>query len=409
MRESSIAVFGGDYCHGQEVISALAQRTGYKVVEDRDLISGAVELSGLPESVICRAFSSKSSVFDKFTHEKQRSLAYLRLALANILNDSGLLIAGNSTHLISKDLSHVLRVCLVADTQYRVTQAMQREGLPQSQAFQRIVAIDQEKSWWTKTLLDCEDPWDASLYDVLLPMSQKTVEEAVTIILELNDHPAVQPAEAARKALVDNQLAAQATVTLVRAGHDGLVAVKDGDLTVHINMKVLMFNRLQEELRTLLNPLPGVKSVKIEIDPSARLADTYRKYDFATPSKVLLVDDEKEFVQTLSERLIFRNVGTAVAYDGQSALEMVVDDDPDVLVLDLKMPGMGGIDVLRRVKKIRPFIEVIILTGHGSEDDRKTCMDLGAFDYLHKPVDINLLSCKLKEAHERAKNRKSTS
>jgi len=114
-------------------------------------------------------------------------------------------------------------------------------------------------------------------------------------------------------------------------------------------------------------------------------------------------------VQTLSERLLFRNMGTAVAHDGQSALEMLVDDDPDVLVLDLKMPGIDGIEVLRRVKKIRPAVEVIILTGHGSEIDRKTCMDLGAFAYLQKPVDIDLLSGKLKEAHERVKNNRANS
>jgi CheY-like chemotaxis protein len=72
------------------------------------------------------------------------------------------------------------------------------------------------------------------------------------------------------------------------------------------------------------------------------------------------------------------------------------------------MPGIDGIEVLRRVKASRPDIEVIILTGHGSEADRKTCMDLGAFAYLHKPVNIDQLSETLKQANEKILERKKT-
>ncbi|MBW2144830.1 MAG: response regulator, partial [Deltaproteobacteria bacterium] len=130
-------------------------------------------------------------------------------------------------------------------------------------------------------------------------------------------------------------------------------------------------------------------------------ADIYRKYDFEMPSKILLVDDEREFVQTLSERLLMRDMGSAVTYDGESALELVKEDEPDVMILDLKMPGIDGIEVLRRIKETQPEIEVIILTGHGCEADRKICMDLGAFAYLHKPVDINELSDTIKKANEK--------
>ncbi|MBW2163484.1 MAG: response regulator, partial [Deltaproteobacteria bacterium] len=87
-------------------------------------------------------------------------------------------------------------------------------------------------------------------------------------------------------------------------------------------------------------------------------------------------------------------------------LELISKDEPEVMILDLKMPGIDGIETLRRVKETRPEIEVIILTGHGSEDDRKVCMDLGAFAYLHKPVDIDALSDKLKKANEKIQQKK---
>jgi YesN/AraC family two-component response regulator len=103
-----------------------------------------------------------------------------------------------------------------------------------------------------------------------------------------------------------------------------------------------------------------------------------------------------------------RDVGSAVAYDGESALDMIKADEPEVMILDLKMPGIDGIEVLRKVKETRPEIEVIILTGHGSEEDHKTCMELGAFAYLQKPIDIDVLTETLKKANEKVQQRKKT-
>jgi len=105
--------------------------------------------------------------------------------------------------------------------------------------------------------------------------------------------------------------------------------------------------------------------------------------------KVLFVDDEEDFVRTMAERLEMREVGSEVALDGNQALQMLENEIPDVMVLDLRMPGLDGMEVLRRVKKMYPQIEVIILTGHGSESDEQEARRLGAFDYLRKPVDIN--------------------
>jgi DNA-binding NtrC family response regulator len=134
--------------------------------------------------------------------------------------------------------------------------------------------------------------------------------------------------------------------------------------------------------------------------------DIYRKYDFEVPSKVLLVDDERDFVQTLSERLIMRDMGSAVAYDGESALNMIQEEEPEVMILDLKMPGIDGIEVLRQVKATNPDIEVIVLTGHGTEKDKDVCMELGAFAFLQKPVDIQLLSQTLIKANEKVQGKK---
>lgn len=115
--------------------------------------------------------------------------------------------------------------------------------------------------------------------------------------------------------------------------------------------------------------------------------------------KVLLVDDEKAFVDTLAQRLKMRELIVETVYDGEQALACIKEVDPDVIVLDLKMPGLHGIEVLREVKKIKHEIQVIILTGHGTDKDEEEARKLGGFDFLRKPADIDLLVSKIKEAY----------
>jgi len=113
--------------------------------------------------------------------------------------------------------------------------------------------------------------------------------------------------------------------------------------------------------------------------------------------KILLVDDEQEFIETLSERLQMRDLDSHAVFDGKTALAQVQSHPPQVMIIDLKMPGMDGIQVLKQVKQTHPCIRVIILTGHGSEQDRKICMDLGASAYFQKPVDIDELNAAIRQ------------
>jgi DNA-binding response OmpR family regulator len=117
--------------------------------------------------------------------------------------------------------------------------------------------------------------------------------------------------------------------------------------------------------------------------------------------KVLLVDDEEEFVKALAERLKMRDLRSDTVLDGEEALSYVEDQEPDVMVLDLKMPGIDGMEVLRQVRKAYPKIQVIILTGHGTEKHEEEAKRLGAFDYLEKPVNLDVLVKKMKAAYRR--------
>ncbi|MGE4442268.1 MAG: response regulator [Desulfomicrobium sp.] len=113
---------------------------------------------------------------------------------------------------------------------------------------------------------------------------------------------------------------------------------------------------------------------------------------------ILLVDDEVDFITTLAERLELRGVDARVVHDGESALRAVSDNVPQVMVLDVMMPGMKGIDVLRRVKAEHPDVRVILLTGQGKTRDGIEGMRHGAFAYLTKPLDLEELLRTISEA-----------
>lgn len=117
-----------------------------------------------------------------------------------------------------------------------------------------------------------------------------------------------------------------------------------------------------------------------------------------TPVKILLIDDEAEFVSTLAERLEIRGMRTAVALDGDAGMRMVASERPQVVILDVMMPGIKGLDVLKSIREAHPGVQVILLTGQSSTKDGMEGMRLGAFDYMTKPFDIDTLLHKIAEA-----------
>lgn len=117
--------------------------------------------------------------------------------------------------------------------------------------------------------------------------------------------------------------------------------------------------------------------------------------------RVLIVDDEVEFLDTLAKRLSKRKLQVSCSTSGEDAIRILKDRPFDVVILDVKMPGMDGIEALREIKRMRPLVEVIMLTGHANVEVAIQGMELGAFDYLMKPIDIDELLYKVQDAHKK--------
>ncbi len=125
-------------------------------------------------------------------------------------------------------------------------------------------------------------------------------------------------------------------------------------------------------------------------------------------ANVLLVDDEVPFVETMTKRLSKRDLQVSTAFSGTKALEKLgKEGNVEVVILDVKMPGMDGIETLREIKRKHPLVEVVMLTGHATVETAIEGMRLGAFDYLMKPCDMDVLISKVRGAASRKREQEN--
>jgi DNA-binding NtrC family response regulator len=123
------------------------------------------------------------------------------------------------------------------------------------------------------------------------------------------------------------------------------------------------------------------------------------------PLKILIVDDEEELVSALAERLALRGLEIQVATNGKDALQFVREHDFSVVVADVKMPGIGGLELTAAIKRDQPELPVILFTGHSSVNDAERGIEQGASEYVMKPVDIDILLEKIRNAAARKEGR----
>ena len=397
---SLIAVFSGEHSGAEEIVEQVAARTGYSVVA-RELLEEAAREFNVAEDRLARALTGSRGFFNALTREWEKNIIYTRAALARMLRTDEQIYHGPATHLIPAEITHVLRVGVVGTRDHRRERA--RAAGVGDDALRKN---DEELAQWTE-LIHGAEPWDPDLYDLVIPVPDTTVEQAVELICVNLEKEALKPTDHSIQAVLDFQLATSLNVTLVDHGHPNCeVTATAGKVTVVVNqgapspgklartVKALRFDKVEEKVLSLCRAHADVKSVAVR--PGVGYGHAARA------PRTLLVDDEREYATTLSERLEVRDLPSDVVHDGHQALTFVNTSVPDVMVLDLRMPGMDGMEVLRKIKADHPGVEVIIVTGHGSDADEKQARELGAFDFMRKPVDINLLAAKIKEASRKA-------
>ncbi len=395
-----VAIDAGVFCRGRKVADGVRERLCAAELTDEELFAIAAETADVAASRFEKLLYGPRSLLDGVRRDRARLVAHLRAAVAGTLGGGeSCVYLGRAGHLVPPSLTHVLKVCLGGTHESRMDQAL-AEGVSKREAQRRIGKDDELRADWTGELFN-RGPWEKDLYDVFIAMQDSTVEEAVEMIATQAMQPAVTLTPSVEQAIADFRLAAAVDLVLADAGHDVDVTCRDGDVTILIKQHTMFLDRLERELVENATAVPGVRTAAARPGPHYREPGISFDIDIEVPSKVMLVDDEEEFVLALSERLQTRRMTPVVAFNGEQALAMVENDEPEVMVLDLKMPGIDGMEVLRRVKRTHPNTEVIILTGHGTDAEEVLAKEIGAFAYLRKPVDIEELTDTMKAAYRR--------
>lgn len=397
---SSISFFPCIYSVNADFVDELAHALDLSIYTDEELFRDVADQFGGDVKRLKKIMYCKASVFNQFTLEKEKVINMYRIVLAQkLLDGDKYLFYGLHTHLIPQNISEVLRVLVVDSKERRIDRGI-GEKLPVENVKRQIKQHDISAFEWTDFLFG-KEAYESSLYDLVIPAKPSDQSDLILKIVKYYQNTSVLRTSESQRRVKDMSVAAEIESQLLSDGHKVGINVTDGKATLTVKNGVFSLKRLAGTLSAQALKIKGVLSVKVEKTKTYE-DSVYRQQKFELPSKVLFVDDEHEFVQTVSSRLNNRDVGTYGVYSGEEALTLVLDDKPDVMVLDLKMVGLQGTDVLRRTKEIAPEIEVIILTGHGSMQDEKECMELGAFAYLTKPVDIEQLSETIKEANDKA-------
>ncbi len=402
IKMSSISIFPCSLTNGEKIVEELHANLQLDVYTDRQLFEDTKKKFGVETEELEKLMYQKTSVFNKFTLEKEQAASMLRIVLANkISGPASNLYYGLHALLIPKEVTEVLRVLVVDTIQARVERGVSN-GLDKKQAKREVKQHDISSFSWSDFLFK-EEPYQRSLYDLVIPVNGRSHKEIAEEILKFYRKTSVLRTAESQQAVSNMKTSAEVERKLLSYGHKVPVQVDNNKAVITVENRIIDWNDVVGSITHFAKEVQGVDVVEINKVESPG-SSIYRRQKFELPSKVLFVDDEREFVQAVSHRLIDRDVGTYGVYNGEEALEVIKEDRPDVMVLDLKMPGLYGTEVLRRTKEIAPHVEVIILTGHGTVKDEQECMELGAFAYLNKPVDIEKLSATIKAAYEKVVN-----
>ena len=403
---SVLTITSGLYSNAENIINDLSKKLNSKLITDEEIIEKTVGAYDIKSATLQKIVEGKKIPFNDFTREREKGTALLKKTISGFVAGDSCIFHGNLAHLIPKDVSHVMRVLIIADRKRRIKNGMKNFGLSEKEVAKNMEISDRHAFLLTNSLFG-KKAWDESLYDIVIPTDKLDNDESVALVLKYLEKLSYNKEDSIKNENINFKLAADVEAVLSEIGQGLLVNAVDGKIVVTIDKKVLMLTKFQQKIIKTVEKIPGVRSVETKIGQNFYKGNIIYNYDFETPLRVLLVDDEKEFVQTMSERLKMRQFASEIAYNGQEALDFTEQEDTEVIVLDLKMPGIDGFEVLKKIKQTKPDIEVIILTGHGSEDDRKMCLDLGAFAYLQKPADIDLITETMKKAYNKIESRRN--
>jgi len=256
-----VSISRGSYSQGKAVAEKVAERLGYECLS-RDVLLQASDQFNIPEITLEHAIKDAPSILERFSHGRQRYVAYIQSALTRNLCRDNVVYHGLAGHVLLKNVSHVLKVRIIADMGLRVAIVMKREKLGQKEARSYIAKLDSERRKWTRSLYGV-DPWDPTLYDLLLNLPRFEVNDAVELICRSAEMKQFKTTPESNKEMEDLALACQIKAAVVEKHPDVFVASKYGNVLVYCTEGDRHARKLKAIIGELCSTIEGVNNVEV--------------------------------------------------------------------------------------------------------------------------------------------------
>ncbi|MCB2216438.1 AAA family ATPase [Desulfofustis glycolicus] len=258
-----ITISRGSYSRGKHVAEKLAERLGYQCAS-RDILLEASKEFNIPEIKLIRALHDSPTILEKFRHGKDRYLKYFRSALLSHMLRDNIVYHGLAGHFFLQDISHVIKVRIIADMKERVAEEMARENIGEQEARQLLVKDDEERRKWGRQVYGV-DTWDSRLYDMVINIKSVTIDDAVDILADLSSKPVFQTTPEslaklqllAKLAELEAALADHAPTATCRLEGSILVVASTGDT-------LKSSTELRERFTKQALSFDGIESVRFE-------------------------------------------------------------------------------------------------------------------------------------------------
>ena len=258
-----ITISRGSYSKGREIAEKTAERLGYGCV-GRDVIIDASREFNIPEVKLIRAIHDAPSILERFGYAKERYIAYIQSAILKNLKQDRMVYHGLAGHFFLKDISHVLKVRIIANMEDRIKNEMEREGITEEKAFNILKKDDEQREKWSTYLygIDTRDP---SLYDLVIHINRLDTDDAVDIICSIVSSDKFKTTPQAQKNLDNLALAAEVKAALIDLKPDIRVSASDGIVSVFTKAHESEEKHLTNEMKKMVRDIQGVKDLEVRV------------------------------------------------------------------------------------------------------------------------------------------------
>ena len=256
---SIITISRGSHSRGKEIAEKVAKKLGYKCIAREVLVDASANYN-IPEVKLLQAIADPPSFFDRFTGVKEKYITYIQNELLKNLKQDNMVYHGFAGHFFVKDISHVLKVRIIADIKDRVKIVMERDKISEKEAYKFLKNIDSQRKRWSKTLYGI-DTWDPVLYDIVLNIKNITVDRAVDVICKAVKLKQFKTTAESQKAIEDLSLASQVKAALTDVNNETEVYADGGD--IRVKTASTLSEKEKDKIKKAAEKVPGVLKVTV--------------------------------------------------------------------------------------------------------------------------------------------------